>query len=160
MDACELCNNKIHDTPDDTENHKKDLQIITHPFTLQSARILRSPNTNPWITVQPVNSILTIRNLQLVSCFDTSSWPTSLQEEDLQCDCAHVAKPHPHQQQGIAHFQPREQADSFGWLQFITAVRGYSFEAAVEPLGSGFMASGTCSDLGGTSHRQHLIPVR
>jgi hypothetical protein len=65
--------------------HQKDTQIliqklpiITHSFTLQTARKVPTHSTNPLTTIQPVHSILTMTNFQLGGCLHTFNWPWSL----------------------------------------------------------------------------------
>jgi len=46
MDEYDRCNNKINKIPKDTENLSKELQSITHPFTLYRARKIPTQKTN------------------------------------------------------------------------------------------------------------------
>jgi len=64
--------------------------------------------------MQLVHSILTTTNFKLGGCLYAVYWPHSLQQDDSQCDRAHVAKPHPHQQQGFACNWQRDQEHGFG----------------------------------------------
>jgi len=122
MHEYDQCNNKIHKHLNETQNLSKKLQIVTHPSTVQSARKIRTCNTNPWTTIQPVHSILTLTNLQLRGSLYSSYWPKGPQQEDSQCDGAHIAMPHPHQQQRFAPIRQRDQDHGFRWLQGIPAV--------------------------------------
>jgi len=94
----------------ETQNLSKKLQSITCPSTLHSARQIVTRHPNPCTTFQPVHSMLTMTNLQLCSRLYDSCWPKSKQWENLQCIRAHVAYPHPHQQQLFAPNQERHQA--------------------------------------------------
>ena len=117
------------------QNLTNKLQIFSDLSTLQTSRKVNSHNTNPWTTVQAVHFILTMTNLQLGGCRNASYWPKSLQREDSQCDCAHIANPHPHQQWCISHNQQRDQEDCFGWLQVIAAVWLSSYKASIQTFG-------------------------
>jgi len=115
----------------ETQILSKKLQIITHPCTLQSARKIPTRYTIPWTILLPLHSILTTTNLQLGGCLYASYLPKSLQQEDSQCDHAHIAKPHPHQHQRFAGNWKRDQEHGVGWLQGIAAGWRSAFEGSV-----------------------------
>lgn len=85
----------------------KNLQMITHPPTLQSGIKIPTHNLNSLTTDHPVNSMLTMTNLNLPSRLYTAYWPKSPQWEDPDCSCARIANPHPAQQQLSSHIELR-----------------------------------------------------
>jgi len=62
----------------ETQNLTKKLQIITHPFTLQSAAIIPTQNAYPGTTVWLVHSTFTMTHLQLGSYWCASYWLKSI----------------------------------------------------------------------------------
>jgi len=143
-----------------TLNLTKQLQIITYPSTLQSARKIPTHNAYPSTTVQPAHSIFITSNLRLGGCVYAFYWPSSLKRENSRLDCPRVAKPHPHLTQCFTCDCQRDQEHSFRWLQGIAAVLGSSFHDSIRTFGSLFSSLGSFIDLGSESQHHHLIAPR